>query len=261
MQKNKIYFISDAHLGSPGSNRPAHVQQHAMIDFFRTISKDAEALYIVGDLFDFWFEYRSVIPSHGAPVLFELYNLVQSGTRVIYLPGNHDIWLGSYLSEQIGIELPGPSLETTHQNLRLYIAHGDAFRQDWKFKLSRAILNHRFCIAMFRLIHPDLGAWMARLMSRYSEFRVKKGALNKMKTNSTIYLQGAYDKISEGCDIVICGHYHYLVVEPMDNGTIVILGDWMKYDSYAVLENGKISLKHWHTAPVKPLEDMAGDHS
>jgi len=261
MSKDKVYFISDAHLGSPSSNRPPRVQEDALIDFLRTVQKDAEVLYIVGDLFDFWFEYRSVIPAHGARVLFELYNLVQSGTRVVYLPGNHDIWLGPYLSEHIGLELPGPSLDVTHQGRRLYVIHGDGFRQDWKYKLSRAILNHHLCIAIFRWLHPDVGAWLAHMMSRYSEFRVKKGALKKQKTSSKLYLEGATDKFARGFDIVICGHYHYLVVEPIDNGTIVILGDWMKYDSYAVLENGDISLKHWHTAPQKPLEDIAGDNS
>ena len=93
MSKNKIYFISDAHLGAPKSNRPPHIQEDALIDFLQCIREDAEALYIVGDLFDFWFEYHSVIPAHGARVVFELYNLIQSGVRVIYIPGNHDIWV------------------------------------------------------------------------------------------------------------------------------------------------------------------------
>jgi len=255
MSKDKVYFISDAHLGAPLPKRPLHIQEDALIDFFKAIRKDAEALYVVGDLFDFWFEYRSVIPAQGARVLFELYNLVQSGTRVIYLPGNHDIWLGSYLSQHIGVELPGPFCDVTHQNRRLYLTHGDSFRQDWKYKISRKILNHPLCIAMFRLLHPDIGAWLAHAMSRYSAYRVEIGSLSKFKIARAIYFTAASKKLSEGFDILVCGHYHHIVHESLDNGTVVVLGDWMKYDTYAVLENGEISLKHWHTAPLKPLED------
>jgi UDP-2,3-diacylglucosamine hydrolase len=256
MSKNKIYFISDAHLGAPNSSRLPHIQEDALIDFFQAIREDAEALYIVGDLFDFWFEYRSVVPSHGAHVLFELHNLIQSGVRVIYIPGNHDIWLGHYLAKQVGVELPGHEVDVTHQGQRLYVAHGDGFRQDWKYKLSRKILDHPFCITLFRWLHPDIGAKLAHLMSRYSEFRVKRGDLNKMKTSAQIYIKGAAEKFAEGFDIVICGHYHHLINEPVESGTLVVLGDWMKYDSYAVLENGQISLKQWKTAPI-----TAGDHT
>ena len=251
---SKIYFILDAHLGAPNLNRPPRVQEDAMIDFLRAIRNDAEALYIVGDLFDFWFEYRSVIPAHGARVLFELHNLNQSGVRIIYIPGNHDIWLGHYLAKQVGVELPGHEVDVTHQGQRLYLAHGDGFRNDWKFKFSRKILNHPLCITLFRWLHPDIGSKLAHMMSRYSEFRVKKGDLNKIKTGAQIYIKAAAEKFARGFDIVICGHYHRLINEPIESGTLVVLGDWMKYDSYAVLENGNISLKQWHTAPVIPKQ-------
>ncbi len=251
MRKNKVYFISDAHLGATKSNRPPRVREDALINFLRAIQKDAGALYIVGDLFDFWFEYRSVVPAHGARVLFELYNLVQSGTRVIYMPGNHDIWLGPYLSEQVGAELPGPVCDTAHQNRRVYVTHGDIFRRDWKFNLSRRVLNNPLCIALFGYLHPDIGAYLARIVSRFSGYGIEK---QKEKNYANLYTARAAEKIAEGFDIVICGHYHALVVQPIHGGTMVVLGDWMRYDSYAVLENGDIALKQWHTAPETNCE-------
>ena len=107
MKKDKIYFISDAHIGAGSYIRSPRVREDALIDFLHAIHKDAECLYIVGDLFDFWFEYRSVVPAHGARVLFELYHLVQSGTRIIYLPGNHDSWLGATYQSRWGRSFPG----------------------------------------------------------------------------------------------------------------------------------------------------------
>lgn len=260
MKKDKVYFISDAHIGAGKSIRPSRVREDALIDFLRAISKDAEALYIVGDLFDFWFEYRSVVPARGARVLFELYYLIQSGTRVIYLPGNHDSWLGDYLSEQVGVELPGSFCDVSHQNRRLYVTHGDIFQQNWKFVLRRRILNHPLCIALFRWLHPDIGAYLARIVSRASNFEIKKGTQTTGQTYLPLYfLKNAAEKIAEGFDFVICGHYHALRVESIGSGTLVVLGDWMRYDAYAVLENGEIALKHWRTAPEKPIPDETDD--
>lgn len=245
----KIYFISDAHFGSPKARRSDKNKEDALISFLHAIKTDAEALYILGDLFDFWFEYRSVIPTTAARIICELYALVQSGVRVIYIPGNHDLWPGRYFSDQLGFELPGDPITVTHQGKTLYLTHGDAFRSDWKFKLSRGVLKNPLSIALFRLLHPDFGAWLAKWTTRYSEYRVHKGDLDKAKTQSKIYIDGAKKVIHQGVDIVICGHYHRLTVEPIENGQLVILGDWMRYDSYAVLENGSISLHQWKTAP------------
>ena len=236
----KIYFISDAHLGMPNPVRPPEMQEAALISFLRAIRDDAEILYIVGDLFDFWFEYRSAVFSRGARVLFELYHLTQSGVRVVYLPGNHDLFLGRYLSECVGVELPGDSVSVVHQNRRLHLSHGDGFRSDWRFKLSRGILKHPLCIALFRLLHPDLGMWLARGTSRWAEGRGRHpdkdiGALRR----------GAAAKIAEGHEYVICGHYHRAVVEDIAGGKLVVLGDWVAEDTYAVLENGHIELKRW----------------
>ena len=146
--EKRIYFISDVHLGAPRAARPSREQESALIGFLRSIRHDAGVLYILGDLFNFWFEYRTVVPSCGARVLFELYNLVQAGTRVVYLPGNHDIWLGPYLSEEVGLELLGGPTVVSHQGRRLFIAHGDEFGTAATFRFSRAILKNPVCIAL-----------------------------------------------------------------------------------------------------------------
>jgi len=212
-----------------------------LISFLRFIQKEAAVLYIVGDLFDFWFEYRSAVPSQSARVIFELYQLVQSGVRVVYVPGNHDLWPGRYFSEQVGVDLPDDPVDVTHQGKRLYLTHGDAFRDDWKFRLSRGILKHPICIGLFRLLHPDLGAWLARCTSRWSERRARQ----RPDTNDQLFLGAAEAKIANGFDYVICGHYHRNRVETIGDGKLILLGDWVQHDGYAVMIDGEIEIKSW----------------
>jgi len=274
----KIYFISDVHIGSPGMGDATRGREDVLIDFLKAIRRDARALYIVGDLFDFWFEYRTTIPSSGARVLFELYNLVESGVRVIYLPGNHDLWPGEYFSGQLGVELPGGPITVNHQGLRIHIAHGDEIRTDWRFRLSRGILKNRFCVGLFRLLHPDLGAILARYTSRLSEYRIRR----RGSGNRDILYRAAREKIAHGADIVIHGHYHFTLHarvggSPGDQavtrmrtgdradagsertGELVVLGDWIQQCTYAVLENGGIRLDKWNegtlSEPVARMEE------
>jgi len=197
--------------------------------------------------------------STSARVVCELYVLVQAGVRVIYIPGNHDLWPGHYFSEQLGIELPGDPVVVTHQGKRLHITHGDTFRTDWKFKLSRYVLKHPIAIALFRLLHPDFGNWLATSTSNFSDKRTKRGHQQTIQQAHLTYVSGAEKLIQSGIDLVVCGHYHHLKKTAIQNGTLVILGDWMRYDSYAVLENGDMTLHQWHTAPKvykDPLEDL-----
>jgi len=198
------------------------------------------------------------VSSTAARVVCELYALVQAGVRVIYIPGNHDLWPGHYFSQQLGIELPGDPVTVTHQGKHLHITHGDSFRTDWKFKLSRYVLKHPIAIAFFQLLHPDLGNWLAKATSNYSNKHNKVGSQKIIQQANQIYTSGAEKIICSGVDIVICGHYHHFKKIAIQNGTLVILGDWMRYDSYAILENGNITLHQWHTAPTTykaPFQD------
>lgn len=240
MSAQKIYFISDAHLGTPNILRSYQEQEDSLISFLRSIRKDAEILYIVGDLFDFWFEYRTAVPKTGARILFELYILVQSGVRILYLPGNHDIWLGSYLSKQVGIELPSSPLTTLHQDLRFFILHGDNFQVDWKYQTSQALLKNPICIALFRLIHPDLGSFIARTVSR-----ITNHSRHHPKSDKDTFLSTFQKKFEDGYQVIVCGHYHQAFLQTFSTGTLVVLGDWIRQDTYAVLNNGRIKLKKW----------------
>lgn len=237
----RVYFMSDAHLGVPNERRSAEDHQDALISFLRHVGDTGHELYIVGDLFDFWFEYRSSIPTTGARVIFELYALVQRGVRVVILPGNHDVWLGSYLSDQVGLEVRSNPTEIVLDGKKVYVTHGDEFGSEWQFTVSRAILQSPLCIRLFRLLHPDLGIALGRWTSHLSDERARLTA----RDDRRVYETAAEKLIQEGQDIVVCGHYHTAVDLEIYDGRLIVLGNWLRSDTYAVMENGDIRLMRW----------------
>ena len=238
---DEVYFISDAHLGSQNA-RAERKKEARLCAFFRALRGRASALYIVGDFFDFWFEYRSVVPRIGGKVLFELYNLTSSGTRVAYLGGNHDFWLGSYLSEVVGLQIHTEPIGVEHGGLRIYVAHGDEFFGNASYRWLRNVLHHRFSVRLFRGLHPDRGALLARWASRAS------GEANVDRDFSVLkerYTQTAKRKFDEGFDAVVFGHLHVPFLWERDGKTLLVLGDWVRHFSYAVLRGREFSLLRW----------------
>ena len=239
--RDRVFFMSDAHLGIPNAARSAKEHQDALISFLRHVGDTGRELYIVGDLFDFWFEYRSSIPTTGSRVIFELYALVQRGIRVVILPGNHDIWLGSYLSDQVGLDVQSNPITFELDGQRLYVTHGDEFDADLGFSISRAILKSPLCIRLFGLLHPDLGVALGRWTSQLSDERARLIA----RDDRSVYESAAESLIREGYDIVVCGHYHKAVDMEIHKGRLIVLGNWIRSDTYAVMEKGDIRLMRW----------------
>ena len=245
----RIYFISDVHLGVLDGRRSPEDQQDALISFFRHLETD-DQLFIVGDLFDFWFEYRSSIPTTGARVIFDLYALRQRGVQVTILPGNHDVWLGSYLRDQVGLEIQTNPLELEVQEKKLFITHGDEFGAGWRFRLSRAVLKNRFCIWLFHLLHPDLGVLLGRWTSQLSDAQSSATP----EDDRSVYLEAAAELIYAGHDIVVCGHYHNGVNCEVVGGRLIVLGNWIRSDTYAVMEDGDIQLMKWLGKRGEPFD-------
>lgn len=245
---DRIYFVSDVHLGIPNGLRSPDDHQDALISFLRHLDPNDE-LYIVGDLFDFWFEYQHSVPRTGARVIFELYGVVQRGVPVSIFPGNHDIWLGSYLIDDVGLQLCESPTEVELQGKRVYVTHGDEFNASIQFKVSRAILKNPFCIKLFRLLHPDLGVVLGRTMSAVSDARARAVPCD----DRGVYEIAADRLIQSGNDIVVCGHYHKGIVLDIFEGRLVVLGNWLRSDTYAVMEDGKINLMRWNGDSGEPI--------
>ncbi len=234
----KVYFISDVHLGaSPPESEKLKIRN--LVSFFNTIQNTADFLYIVGDLFDFWFEYSKAIPKVSLKVLSKLQQLVESGVKIQYVTGNHDLWLGHYLADEIGVEIYRSPLEIYLNTLNLYIAHGDGLiKKDWSLRILQRIFKNRINIFLYRLIHPDIGIPLAKFVARKSR---EKGE-NRFDKE---YRKFALDKLSQGFDGVILGHTHKPLFEKNDSKYYINLGDWIENFSYLELTGTHFELKSW----------------
>lgn len=234
----KIYFVSDAHLGS-GEKSDDQTKQK-LLDFFNTVNKHGDRLYIVGDLFDFWFEYRSVIPRQYFDILIALRELVTKGIKVGFITGNHDFWVDNFFIKDMGISVHKVPLEVTINGYRLLIAHGDGLaKKDRGYRLLKKVLRHPLNIRLYRLLHPDIAFALAGFFSKTSR------NYKELKNVDEEYIEYAKSRFQEGFDFVILGHTHRPQVYHNGEKTYINTGDWLNHFTYAKLEKGRLSLEHW----------------
>ncbi len=236
-----IFFLSDAHLGAEGPDKEK-LKEDKLIALLDRIEDQGELLYLVGDMFEFWFEYKNVIPKEHFRVLMKLKALVDSGIKVSYLVGNHDFWLGDFLPKEIGIPIFREPVEAVHQGKRIFIAHGDGFAQkDSGYRILKKVLRNRVNIFLYRQIPPDVSYPLARWVARGSRSYVQK--------RDTGYLQDyesfASEKIKQGFDAVILAHTHVPVLRDTGGGTYLNLGDFFRHFTYGALREGRFSLERF----------------
>jgi UDP-2,3-diacylglucosamine hydrolase len=198
------YFISDLHLGAYPDIEKSSLPM--LMDLLGHIEKAKAHLYIVGDLLDFWFEYRTVVPKRPFRLLARLKEMVERGCRVTYIAGNHDYWMGEFLREDVGLTTFTDFLETAVGGKRFFISHGDGLAStgDVGYRLLKGVLHSGIVSALFRLIHPDLGIGMARLFSRLSRRHSSRNN-NDVKPDLEAFVRA---KAESGFDYVVLGHLH-----------------------------------------------------
>lgn len=237
----RILLFSDAHLGM-GPPEEEALKVRRLHSFLDAAEGSCDQLFIVGDLFDFWFEYRHAIPKDYFSVLARLHQLARGGLPIIYLGGNHDFWIGDFLQREIGIEVHQEPLERMLQGRRTFLAHGDGLaRGDRAYKILKRILRHPVPIALFRLVHPDLGIALARRTSHTSHSYTKE----RETLVEGMLEEVAEERFREGYDLVVFAHLHRPLHRAGPGRDLVILGDWVTQFTYAVIENGTIRLERW----------------
>jgi len=241
-----IYFIADAHLSFKVDEIETG-KRKKLRDFLEyiMIKGEAKELYLVGDMFDFWFEWYHVIPKYWFPVLYQLRKLVESGITVTFLPGNHDFYPGSYLQKEIGLRCFKESCEFEMDNKRFFVAHGDGYAQkDRGYRLLKRIIRSPVSIFLYKTFIPaDLGMQLARWTSKSSRklVNIDKSAWAEE------YYRFAQKKFAGGFDYVILGHLHYpLVKEDRQRKTIFVsCGDWMTQFTYCKYDGKRLTLENW----------------
>ena len=235
---DRIYFLSDVHLGV-GTYDEESRKQALLLQMLSHVRQHASHLCIVGDLFDFWYEYRSVVPRGYHALFLALEELTSAGINVTYLAGNHDFAIGDFFRNDLGIDIVHDDLEFEAQGRHVYLFHGDGLAvRDAGYRFIKRILRSRWAQWMFRWIHPDVGFRLARMFSHSS--RDYTSAKHYGETDG-MRLE-AERRIGAGADIVIMGHRHLPLLEQLNGGVYVNLGDWISFFTYAVLENGSIEL-------------------
>lgn len=247
--KTKTYFISDVHLGAP-SVAESQARERRLVNFLREIAPDCRSLYIVGDLFDYWFEYKQVVPRGHTRLLGTLGELVDNGLELHIFTGNHDLWMADYLSEELGATIHHQPLHLQLNNAQFYIAHGDGLGPgDLKYKFLKKIFTNPLCRWLYNRLHPNFGVGFAARMSRASrnsqsdDDHAFLGETERQLQHSKSVLE------NHSFDYFIYGHRHHLknmeISHVRADGTqvdsrYIVLGDWITLDSYAVWDGQQL---------------------
>ncbi|MEP7218818.1 MAG: UDP-2,3-diacylglucosamine diphosphatase [Bacteroidota bacterium] len=233
------YFFSDVHLGlgTPESNRE---REGALLRFLDMVKRErAESLYIVGDLFDYWFEYRSVVPRGFSRTIGALASVVDAGVHVEYLMGNHDFGHRDFFEKEIGIRVHSGDIERTIAGRRCYLSHGDgkAFN-DTGYLILKKVLRARISGALFRFIHPDIGIGVAAGASRRSRDHTNKKNYDGEKPGESDGLYAFAEKkiTREGFQLVVMGHSHRPRRADLAEGTYINLGAWLRDRFYLAMD-------------------------
>lgn len=242
--QGKIYFISDIHLGAPAlkNNRE---REKLFVAWLDDIKKDAAALFLMGDIFDYWFEYKTVVPRGFTRTLGKIAELADSGIPVHFFTGNHDVWVFDYLPSELGVHVHREEMRVIFSGKKFFLAHGDGLDPyDKGYHLLKKLFTNRFLQWLFSWLHPNLGVSLAHAWSKKS--RLTKGMFVPFQGEEKegLYLFAKSTLEDEEVDYFIFGHRHLLLDLPLGKNTRYInLGDWISHFSYGVFDGEKFELK------------------
>lgn len=236
-----IYVISDAHLDVVNTESE-RVKSDRLLAFWQMVEERGGDLVILGDLFDFWFEYKNAIPRHHFEHLMSLRRLTEAGRRVWYVAGNHDFWAGPFLRDQLGIKYCADELELSYAERRLCFAHGDGWMPGERgYRLMKRVFRNRLSIALFRLISPDVGFPLARWVS--GESRKRRSLPHRVIDT---YSRIAHERLTRDVDALFTGHLHTPLHCRWPDGEWICTGDWIEHFTYVVIDGRESMLICWN---------------
>ena len=240
MKKEKIYFASDFHLGSPNYEESLK-REKKIISWLNEIEKDAKKIYLLGDIFDFWFEYEKVVPKGFVRLLAKLADLVDKGIQIHFLVGNHDMWMRDYLEKEIGLKVHFKEFIIEEDNQLIFIGHGDGLgRGDYKYKILKSLFTSNICKWLFSRLHPNFGLALGQAWSNKSR---KKQESPTSEEKEILVEYCKEQQKNNPVDYYVFGHRHIpMEVKIDERANYINLGDWIHHYSYAVLSDQKLEL-------------------
>ncbi len=243
----KIYFASDFHLGVPDYEKSL-VREKKVVQWLDQIKHDAEELYLLGDVFDFWFEYKRAVPRGHVRLLGKLAELSDSGIKIHYFTGNHDMWTFDYLSEELNVKIYREPIEAEYAGKKFFIGHGDGLGPgDHGYKFIKKVFASPVSQWLFARLHPNFGIGLAEYFSKKS--RIATGTADEKflgEEKEWLVIHSKELLAKKHYDYLIFGHRH-LPLDIKINGSsrYINLGDWIRYFSYGVFDGGEFRLEYF----------------
>jgi UDP-2,3-diacylglucosamine hydrolase len=246
-KRNKIYFASDFHLGSP-SYKASRKREKQIVAWLDEVKKDAKEIYLVGDIFDFWFEYKTVIPRGFVRLQGKIAEITDSGIPVHFFIGNHDMWIFDYIPKELGVILHKEPIEKEFDGKKFFIGHGDGLGPgDLKYKFLKKVFRSSVCQWLFARIHPNLGIGIANAWSKQSRASTPDYEEHYLGDDKEFLTQFCNETLkTKHYDFFIFGHRHLkLDIDLPQQSKYINLGEWFSQKSYGVWDGEKFELKDW----------------
>jgi len=243
----KIYFASDNHLGAPDYNSSLKREKH-FVQWLDFIKKDAQEIFLLGDLFDFWFEYKKVVPKGFVRVLGKIAEIIDNGTPIHYFVGNHDLWMNDYFQMELGVKVYRSPKDFNIMKKTFYIGHGDGLGpHDKGYKIMKRVFSNSFAKILYRLIHPDIGIRLGQYFSQKNKITSRDKDVNFLGDDNEWLAKYSRKKLQEKHrDYFIFGHRHLPIqIELNETSKYINLGDWINHYTYGVFDGNKFETKKW----------------
>ena len=248
-KNKKIYFASDQHFGAP-TQEASKVREKLFLDWLNEIEKDASALFLLGDLFDFWMEYKTVVPKGFVRILGKLAQFVDQGIAVHYFVGNHDLWMVDYFEKELGIPVYHRPQEFILENSSFFIGHGDGLGPNDKgYKRMKKVFVNPIAKFLFKSLHPNIGMRIGQYFSVKNKLISGAEDVVFLCEEKEWLAQYAQRKLKDKHrDFFLFGHRHLpLEIELNPKSKYINLGDWITHTTYGVFDGKDFKLKKWTT--------------
>jgi UDP-2,3-diacylglucosamine hydrolase len=244
---SKIYFESDQHFGEP-TPELSFPREQKVVQWLDIVKKDADAIFLLGDLFDFWFEYKTVVPKGFIRVLGKLAEIKDSGIPIYFFVGNHDLWMSDYFQKELNIPVYHDNQEFTFNGKTFLIGHGDGKGPgDMGYKRMKKVFTNPFSKWLFGWLHPDIGVKLAQYLSVKNKLISGAEDVKYLGEDNEWLVQYCKRKLeTKPYNFFVFGHRHLpLEIELTSDSKYINLGDWIGYFTYGVFDGEKMELKEF----------------
>ena len=243
----RIYFCSDNHLGSPNRNLSLE-REKIFITWLDQIKTDAQAIFFLGDLFDFWFEYKRVVPKGFTRLFGKLAELSDSGIDLFFFVGNHDCWIGNYFEDELGINVFHKKVDLNIDNYNILIGHGDGLGPgDSKYKFLKLLFRNPILKKLFSFIHPDIGISLGKFLSQKNKIISGDEKVFESEDKEMLFSYCKDVLKTKYYHFFIFGHRHVpLELDLGNNSKYFNTGDWITHFSYLVYDGNSFNLNYFN---------------